>query len=234
MVNRASSDWFTRLWWAVFSVALLALVIWQGLAFSGGNRYWQDLWLTRDQQGQWYFNHGDFRQAAQRFDDPQWRAVAMYASEAFAGAATLWQRQTGVQPLFNQANALAHQEEYQAAADYYQLVLQWLKDEQDGPVWQATRDNLELVEVLGREPEKNYDRNSEAQLDPDEVVFDKDTDQQEPQDDETELGEGGMSSEEIQALWMRQLQTKPVDFLRLKFQYQLQVDGEQTGQETPP
>jgi Ca-activated chloride channel family protein len=56
---------------------------------------------------------------------------------------------------------------------------------------------------------------------PDEIVFD-DRPQQSGDSQEVEFVTGGqMSDEQLQALWLRRVQTKPADFLRTKFAYQL-------------
>jgi Ca-activated chloride channel family protein len=56
---------------------------------------------------------------------------------------------------------------------------------------------------------------------PDEIVFD-DRPKQSGDSKEVEVVTGGqMSDEELQALWLRRVQTKPADFLRAKFAYQL-------------
>ena len=55
----------------------------------------------------------------------------------------------------------------------------------------------------------------------DEVVFD--TGKRDSQEGGTEHSEGGqsLSDVELQALWLRRVQTKPADFLRAKFAFQL-------------
>ena len=53
----------------------------------------------------------------------------------------------------------------------------------------------------------------------DEIVF---SDKKSPPSDQQEETEGGqpMSDEELRAIWLRQVTTKPADFLRAKFAYQ--------------
>ena len=56
-------------------------------------------------------------------------------------------------------------------------------------------------------------------LEADEIVF---SDQKSPPSENTEQTDGGekLSDEELRAIWLRQVQTKPADFLRAKFAYQ--------------
>ena len=51
------------------------------------------------------------------------------------------------------------------------------------------------------------------------IVF---SDTKDPTSDQTEQTEGGtpMNDEELRAIWLRQVATKPGDFLRAKFAYQ--------------
>lgn len=209
---------------AVALCVWLALVVaWQiyGIV-SDQHRSWLDAWVSPDQQGQWYFSQGQYQRAAKSFDDPQWQATAYYAAENFSAAEILWSRQAGYLPLFYRANALAHLERYQEAIDSYQLSLQ-LK-----PDFLPAVENLDLVKVLAKKPEEvsDFSGNTGAKLEADDIVFDDADSERMRQATESEQTDSGdLSSEEIQALWMRRLQSKPVDFLRLKFRYQLQQES---------
>ena len=57
---------------------------------------------------------------------------------------------------------------------------------------------------------------------PDEIVFDK---TKKGGEDTTVEGEQPMSDEAVRALWLKRVQTRPADFLRVKFAYQLQTRG---------
>jgi Ca-activated chloride channel family protein len=60
-----------------------------------------------------------------------------------------------------------------------------------------------------------------GQVKPDEIVFD-DRPEQSGDSQQVEVVTGGqMSDDQLQALWLRRIQTKPADFLRVKFAYQL-------------
>ena len=213
-----------RLMYSSLCLWVIVTGVWQVLfMLNNPQRSWLDLWVTPDQQGQWYFSRGEYRKAAQRFESAQWQAVAYYASENFSAAEILWGRQPGYLPLFYRANALAHLERYQEAIDSYQLSLQLKSD------FLPTIQNLELVTALAKKPDEvtDFSGNTGARLEADDIVFDDDDSQRMQQATETEETDtGNMSSEEIQALWMRRLQSKPVDFLTLKFRYQLQESAQ--------
>ena len=55
----------------------------------------------------------------------------------------------------------------------------------------------------------------------DEIVYDKDAQRQGGQD--TQVTGTVMSDETVRALWLKRVQTKPADFLRARFNYQLEA-----------
>lgn len=207
------SGW--RRWCLPLMVMTVALVT--GLYRPHGDWYWQDLFLSRDQQGYWLFQRGDYRRAALRFQRPDWQAIAYYAAQDFDAAATIWAQLPGARYHFNRANALAHQENYSAAADGYRLSLRLQKD------WPAAQENLALVQALdtGAEPFDGDRATQGSEVGADEIVFDADKKNLEKSEQETSVAESqGLTSAQINALWMRRLQSTPADFLRLKFAYQ--------------
>lgn len=214
-----------RLQWMMIFAWIALVGSWQlYFVISKPQNDWLDAWVTPDQQGQWFFVRGDYLNAAQRFENPQWQAASYYAAENFSAAEILWSRQSGYLPLFYRANALAHLERYQEAIDSYQLSLQLQ------PGYSPAKQNLELVIALAKEPEAvtDYSGGTGGKLEADEIVFSAGDSERMQQATEADVTDGGnMSSEEIQALWMRRLQSKPVDFLALKFRYQLEEEGRQ-------
>lgn len=192
---------------------LLACLMLAGSPAASAEWYWQDLFLTRDQQGLYFYRQQQFARAARRFENPHWRALASYANQDFETAVKLWSRLPGAEPLFNRGNALAQQKQYKAAADSYKLALQLR------PNWQEARDNLSLVQALAKTPPEPDDANAQTdgESPADEVRFDKDNKRLE-QAEATPPSD--TSGKEIQALWLSRLQSTPADFLRLKFRYQ--------------
>jgi len=187
--------------------------------------HWQDLFLTRDQQARILFHQKDYLGAARRFEDPHWRALALYAAQDFRSAADLWTQLPGAEALFNRGNALAHLKDYQGAADSYILALQ------SRPQWPEANANLELVRALGRKPKEldEYVAQSEGKLEADDFTFDQDGKRMDNALEETDAVAGSTSTKEIQAIWMERLQSTPAEFLTLKFRYQLEKShqGEQ-------
>ena len=55
----------------------------------------------------------------------------------------------------------------------------------------------------------------------DQIVYDKDSKNQQGQ--QTEVAGAPMSDEAVRALWLKRVQTRPADFLKARFAYQLEA-----------
>lgn len=194
--------------------ALFVVVLW----FALGRPEWWQLWRTADQQGAMLFEQGLYMEAASHFIDQRWKAVSLYEAGEYERAAELFARQRNADGYFNQGNALAQLELYALAANSYRKALA-LKSG-----WEAAVHNLELVELLGRQPSKDQDRSAgeEARLDADGLVFDLKADAAQQGEDQVIADGNGLSREQIQQQWLRRLSVSPANFLKLKFAFQKQ------------
>lgn len=192
--------------------------------------WWMNIWLTPDQQGQWYFNQFDYLTAAKRYQDPLKKGIAYYyAGEYKLSHSTFLQVKTP-QSLFNAANALARQREYVAARDLYQLLLDSgeLETELKAPV----ENNLALMQGIVDE----VNRISESQkgsTDGPEESFELGDDKPKTGDGADEKVDAAMmaketlnaneilGSQELADKWLRRVEADPKYFLRAKFQLQL-------------
>jgi Ca-activated chloride channel family protein len=89
--------------------------------------------------------------------------------------------------------------------------------------WREAKANRDLAEARRQplEPPKDDAGGTGGQLEADEIVFD-DRPQKSGDAPQVEVVTGGeLSDAQLQALWLRRVQTKPADFLRAKFAYQL-------------
>lgn len=194
-----------RLW--TFLLLLAPLLV----GISGGFRF-IDLWLTRDQQGQYYFERGDYRAAAERFEDPFRKGAAYYRAGDFAQAIDWFARVNNPNAQYNLANSYARLGEYELALENYDAVLDSL------PGWQEAKENRALVDSLLKKPGKEEEPPPPGApaLKADEIQF----------DDKGKKGEKGevemekLTDEQLAEMWMRRLQTSPADFMRIKFALQ--------------
>ena len=123
--------WFRKGWTLTWAWLLLPLMLAgqpapvqaQDTGSVGRNHWFADLWLTPDQQGRLLMQLGNYREAATRFRDPQWKAMAYYYAEDFMLAAEYFSRSDTDVALFNEANARAHSRDYVRAAHRYDRLL---------------------------------------------------------------------------------------------------------------
>jgi len=109
---------FRRGWMLVIAFAILPLAE-PVHAFS-----WDDLWLTKDQQGQRQLADGNAAAAAELFEDPAWRGVANYLAGEYAGSANGFAGQEDSENLYNLGNALARLGNLETAISAYEQVLE--------------------------------------------------------------------------------------------------------------
>jgi Ca-activated chloride channel homolog len=101
---------------------------------------WPELWRTPDQQAARAFAEQDFAGAAAKFQNPRWKASALYRAGRYADAAKLLDESQTADDYYNQGNALARQGDLPGALQAYQQALQKNSAHADA------RYNQELVE----------------------------------------------------------------------------------------
>jgi Ca-activated chloride channel family protein len=110
---------------------------------------WDDLWLTKDQQGQRQLEDGAAEDAARTFRDPDWRAVAQYRADDFAASAKAFAKDDDAGSLYNLGNALARQGKFDAAIDAYDKALKIDPDDADAAY------NRDLLKKLKDQQQKS-------------------------------------------------------------------------------
>jgi Ca-activated chloride channel homolog len=174
-----------------------------------------DWWLTPDQQGRLAFDHGDYTTAARRFADPMWRGIAAYRAFDFIAAAEAFSHVDTVEGRFALGNAQAQNHAYEKAIAIYDEVL---KAQPDNAAAKTNR-AIVVAALQAREAKRRKQEDQDAappDMKADEMKFDPNQKggkkMQVKADDLTTAG----SAE----AWMRQVQTSPADFLKLKFAIQ--------------
>jgi Ca-activated chloride channel family protein len=115
---------------------------------------WGRLWRTPDQAAQEAFQQGDYRQAAEAFEDPAWKAAAAYKAKDYEAAAKSLSGLTTGDSDYNRGNALARLGRYREAIEAYDKALRADPNNEDA------RANKELVEKALRrqQPEQEAQR----------------------------------------------------------------------------
>ena len=195
--------------------------------------WWMDLWLTPDQQGQWYFGEFNYLEAAKRYQDPLKKGIAYYYAGEYKQAHSTFLQVKSDLGVFNAANSLARQREYVAARDVYQLLL---KRELDEGLKEKVKNNLTVMQNIVDE----VYRMSESQkgtTDGPEESFELGEDKPKTGDgadekvDSTLMKEEKLNaneilgSQELADKWLRRVEADPKYFLRAKFQLQLRAQS---------
>lgn len=180
------------------------------------------LWLTPDQQGRYYFERGDYRKASERFQDPLWKGIACYRDGNFGAAIEQFAEADTPQGYFNLGNAYAHAGKPEQAIASYEEVLRRQPDNKEA------RENRDLVRSMvrkkkGMKKDDEERQEQEPTYAPDQIRFDE----KGKKGSRGEVAQTELTTEQIQDLWMRRLQTTPSEFLRMKFAAQVEESKKQ-------
>lgn len=176
------------------------------------------IWLTNDQLAQRQFNEGDFKSAAETFEDPMWKGVAQYRAGDFKTAASTFATLNTPEAWFNQGNAWLLQGKYDVATSCYEQALEIKPD------WKEAKENRDLAIARQKAQQQQGGDMGDQRLGADEIVFDRK--KKEGGQETTVASNDVSSSADIQAMWLRQVQTNPADFLRSKFAFQYSSQSE--------
>lgn len=173
---------------------------------------WTGLWFTVDQQGRRHFARGEFAEAAKIFRDPLWQGTAFYRAGEFEKSARAYARSNTAEAHYNQGTAWLMHGKYQDAIASYDRALA------QRPDWPEAAENRALATARLKMTTLTGSDMGDQKIGANKIVFDKNA---ENEGAETEIAGGkALNDQEMQALWLRRVQTRPADFLKAKFQYQ--------------
>ena len=215
--------WFRKGWTLTWGIVFIISALWAGPGPAvAGDKNMVGMWLTSDQQGRYYFEKGNYEQAANCFENILWKGAAFYMNENFEAAIEMFAQIETPEGYFNLANAYAHSRHYGKAVDAYHRVLAL------NPHHEAAKKNLGVISGVideinaasaaqkgepGEAVEQLADDSAEA-AGAQQVVFGK-------KDVEFFTAQQILNNPELNEIWMRQVQQDPARFLRMKFQMQL-------------
>ncbi len=169
--------------------------------------------LTPNQRGYRLLADEKYPEAAKQFADPMWRGVALFSEGEFEEAAGVFAGYDTAEGAFNQGNALVMLGKYEEAADRYARALELRPD------WEAAIANRDIALGRAEALKREGGDMTGGEMGADEIVFTEG--KAPPSAGEEQIEDGQKSSDaEVRAMWLRQVQTKPADFLRAKFAYQ--------------
>jgi Ca-activated chloride channel homolog len=175
---------------------------------------WVDLWSTSDQRGRALMEGGRYADAAAAFADPMWRGVALMKAGAFKEAASAFGGMDTAEAAYDQGNALVMLGKYDEAIGRYDRALALR------PGWPDAEANRTLAGLRGDKLKSKGEDAGDQREGADEIVYDRD--KKDPSGAETRTTGSVMTDEAVRALWLKRVQTRPADFLKARFLYQLQ------------
>lgn len=169
--------------------------------------------FTADQQGQRLYQQEKYEAAAKRFAALQWRAASFFRAGNFKQAAALYSGVSSAEGAFNHGNTLVMLGKYEDAIKSYDRALS------QKPNWEDAEINRKIAVARAEMVKKEGGDMTGGKMGADDFVFDKSKGKGQ-QDEQTEEISGEAGEAEMQAMWLRRVQTRPADFLRAKFAYQ--------------
>lgn len=117
------------------------------------------MWLNNNQEALKAYRQGDYQQAAEKFDVPDWKASAFYKLGDYQQALQNFSRGSGETALYNQGNALAKGGKIEDAIKKYEEVLKINPDHEDAKF------NLEYLKKQQNQNNQQNDRNNQNKQD---------------------------------------------------------------------
>lgn len=206
--------WFRRGTTVAWIVVLLIASQASSVKAEEASRF-ANLWLTPDQQGRLAFDRGDYAAAANLFADPMWRGISAYRAYDFLAAAQEFSRVDTVEGKFALGNAQAQNHAFEKATAAYDEVLK----AQPGNVAATTNRAIVQAALEAREKKRRKQEKDDS-APPDEKADETRVDPRQKGGKTIRVTPEDVTTAGAAEAWMRQVQTSPADFLKLKFAIQ--------------
>ena len=202
--------WFRRGWTMHWIVVLCVLLGVSGQpAQAAGIKDW---FLTPDQQGQFAMQDKDYAAAAQLFEDPEWRAYALFKSGKFADAVEAYGFVETPQGAFGEAMASLRSREYRDGVRGFEKSLK--RD----PDYKAARTNLAVAQAIVayvEDAQSQSDTGEQGGIGADDTVYNNESGKgaETLVERESDKAPAGLSTDQ----WLRSVDTDVGDFLKFRF-----------------
>ena len=186
-----------------------------------------DWFYSKDQQGQKLMAQNKYSEAANTFENRQWKATAFYYAKNYKEAKKIWQDLGDLESLFNLATVYAADRKYSISITIYQLLLK-IK-----PNHKAAQENLEIIIKTLREvnstsaaqQEEEGDENNTVSLDEEDPLSELFNDEGK---ERKAIGERTQTNKNLKAekflenpkmidKWLRNISKDPSQYLRARF-----------------
>lgn len=176
-----------------------------------------DWFFTADQQGRRLYEAHRYADAAETFANPEWRAAALVRAGRYQEAADLLGPIRTAPAQYNRGVALVRGRDYAGGKAAFETALKL------DPSHADARANLDLTDrIIAYLTEARDQEDPDVQNEdnaPDDTVSDLTGDQGKP----VRIDAGSQLSEDAADQWMRQVQTRPADFLKSRFAIEAQA-----------
>ena len=152
---------------------------------------WDDLWLTRDQQGKRALEAGDTETASEVFANPAWAGTAAYQGGAYDRAVEQFSASEGADGAYNRGNALARAGKIDEAIEAYKESLEQAPDRKDA------QENLALLEQL-KQQQQDQEQDSQDDNSDDQNEQQQDQQQQSNGDDQQQESDSDQQQDSSQ------------------------------------
>jgi Ca-activated chloride channel family protein len=170
VAGKAGQRWREEGVWLLWPLVLLAalafrrgwllLLVLMMLPVPAQALSWTDLWQRPDQQAAAAFAEGNFAQAGKMFQDPRWKASALYREGDYQAAAETLRQSENVDDWYNKGNALARGGQLPQALEAYRQALEKDPDHADA------RSNKKVVEeALGQQQQQKEQKSGDPSED---------------------------------------------------------------------
>lgn len=120
---------------------------------------WQKQLLNQEQRAQRLYQEEEYQQAANLSDSPFRQGSAFYRDGDYGAAAEAFSQDDSAEAQYNLGNALAQQQQYDAAIEAYDKALE------QRPDWSLAAENKQLVEQLQQQQESEDSGDSDESSD---------------------------------------------------------------------
>ena len=185
------------------------------------------LFLTPDQQGQWFYNQGNYACAAQAFVDPDWKIESLMRNQQWEWALTMLNNQPdSIEKRFKVALSYLHIDRFRSSERWFEQVLAL-----DPEHPQALHNLAVLHEIFDLMADRAQGQGTAGEDMTADVIstLEEDMGIEEPEDRIEVINSADLMAEEhLTKIWLEQVKSNPEVFLRNKFSIQLQQMAEPT------
>ena len=181
--------------------------------------FWDDLWLTPDQQGQRALERGDPQTAAGLFKDPDWVGTASYQGGDYEAAREAFSTNDNADGWYNRGNALAREGKLEQAIEAYRESLARMPEQADA------EENIALLEQLQQQQQQ---QSGEGEQDQEQ---DQEQNQGSQQQDDGQQQRQEQNQDQGQSQDDRQQQQSQGDQQQRDSNQQSQQDQQQPGEQ---